>query len=74
MYVTPDRKHVSFMYSFPNFIPLPAPSVDLIVERVSSLTFDRIYGHFIDLEIEANAKPVVLESAERYKRAIGARS
>ena len=72
MYVTPDRKHVSFTYSFPNFIPLPAPSVDLIVQRVSPLRFDRIYGHFIDLEIQVDAKRVVLSSAERYKRAIGA--
>jgi len=72
LYVTPDRKHVSFMYSFPNFIPLPAPIVDTIVERVLSLQFDRIYGHFTDLEIPADAKRVVQESAERYKRAIGA--
>jgi hypothetical protein len=72
MYVTPDRKHVSFMYSFPNFIPLPALIVDRIVERVLSLRFDRIYGHFFDLEIEADARRVVQRSAERYKRAIGA--
>jgi glyoxylase-like metal-dependent hydrolase (beta-lactamase superfamily II) len=72
MYVTPDRKHVSFMYSFPNYIPLPAPIVDRIVERVLSLEFDRIYGHFFDLEIGADAKHVIQRSAERYKRAIGA--
>jgi hypothetical protein len=71
MYVTPDRKHVSFMYSFPNYIPLPAPAVDRIVETVMSLRFDRIYGHFFDLEIDADAKQVVQRSAERYKRAIG---
>ena len=74
MYVTPDRKHVSFMYSYPNFIPLPAPIVDRIVDKVLSLRFDRIYGHFFDLEIEAHAKQLVQRSAERYKRAIGARS
>jgi glyoxylase-like metal-dependent hydrolase (beta-lactamase superfamily II) len=71
MYVTPDRKHVSFMYSYPNFIPLPAPVVDGIVERVLTLRFDRMYGHFVDLEIKADAKRVVERSAERYKRAIG---
>jgi glyoxylase-like metal-dependent hydrolase (beta-lactamase superfamily II) len=72
LYVTPDRKHVSFMYSYPNFIPLPARAVDRIVERVMSLRFDRMYGHFFDLDIEADAKRVVQGSAERYKRAIGA--
>ena len=71
MYVAPDRKHVSFMYSFPNYIPLPATVVDRIVESVMPLKFDRIYGHFFDLEIEADARRVVQRSAERYKRAIG---
>src|SRR3990172_10890815 len=71
MYVTPDRRHVSFMYSFPNFIPLGAPAVDRIVERVMSLRFDRMYGHFFDLDIKADAKSVVQRSAERNKRAIG---
>lgn len=71
MYVAPDRQHVSFMYSYPNFIPLPARTVDRIVSTVMSLRFDRIYGHFFDLEIELDAKGVVQRSAERYKRAIG---
>ena len=71
MYVAPDRMHVSFMYSYPNFIPLPAAAVDRIVEVVTPLRFDRIYGHFFDLEIESDAKRVVERSADRYKRAIG---
>jgi len=71
MYVTPDRKHISFMYSYPNFIPLSVTAVDRIVGTVRSLQYDRIYGHFTDLEIEANAKRVVQESALRYKQAMG---
>lgn len=71
MYVAPDRRHVSFMYSYPNFIPLSASTVDSIVDKVMPLRFDRIYGHFFGLEIEADAKSVVQRSAERYKQAIG---
>jgi hypothetical protein len=71
VYVAPDRKHVSFMYSYPNFIPLPAPVVDRIVEVVMALQFDRIYGHFFDLDIESDAKRAVKRSAKRYKQAIG---
>ena len=71
MYVAPDRKHVSFMYSYPNFIPLSASTVDSIFEKVMPLKFDRIYGHFFGLEIEADAKAVIRQSAERYKKAIG---
>lgn len=71
MYVAPDRRHVSFMYSYPNFIPLSASTVDRIVNKVLPLKFDRIYGHFFGLEIEADAKNLVRRSAERYKSAIG---
>jgi hypothetical protein len=62
------------MYSYPNFIPLSASVVERIVNRVLSLEFDRIYGHFFHLEIEADAKAVVRRSADRYMRAIGART
>lgn len=71
LYVAPDRQHVSFMYSYPNYIPLSATAVDRIVESLRPLRFDRLYGHFFGLEIEADAKRVVRTSAERYKRAIG---
>jgi hypothetical protein len=71
LHVVPDRRHVSFMYSYPNYIPLSANTVDAIVEVVMPLKFDRMYGHFYNLEIESDAKGVVQRSAERYKRAIG---
>jgi hypothetical protein len=29
--VAPDRMHVSFMYSYPNHIPLPASAIERIV-------------------------------------------
>lgn len=71
LHVTPDRCHVSFMYSYPNYIPLSAPVVDKIVATVMPLKFDRMHSHFSNLTIEANAKEVILQSAARYKRAIG---
>ena len=71
MYVAPDRRHVSFLYSYPNFIPLSASTVDRIVDKVMPRRFDRIYGHFFGLEIEADAKSAVQRSAERHKQAIG---
>jgi hypothetical protein len=74
MHVTPDRRHVSFMYSYPNYIPLSAPMVDRIVDTVMPLPFDRIYSHFYHLEIAADAKGAIRRSAERYKQALGGRS
>jgi hypothetical protein len=74
LHVTPDRRHVSFMYSYPNYIPLSAATVDTIVDKVMQLEFDRIYSYFYHLEIESNGKETVRQSAARYKQAIGAHS
>jgi glyoxylase-like metal-dependent hydrolase (beta-lactamase superfamily II) len=73
LHVTPDRRHVSFMRSYPNYIPLSAATVDAIVDRVLPLPFDRIYSHFSHLEIESGAKEAIRRSAERYQQAIAAR-
>jgi glyoxylase-like metal-dependent hydrolase (beta-lactamase superfamily II) len=69
--VVPDRKHVSFMYSYPNYIPLPASAIERIVQAVEPLAFDRIYGAFWDMVIEREGKAAVRQSAERYLRAMG---
>jgi hypothetical protein len=69
--VVPDRKHVSFMYSYPNYIPLSASAIEQIVKAVEPFPFERIYGAFWDLVIEDNGKEVVRKSAEQYLRAIG---
>lgn len=71
LYVTWDRKYVSFMYSYPNYIPFSASAVDEIVQKVAPLRFDRIYSHFSGLVIDKDAKGVVQRSVERYKKAIG---
>jgi hypothetical protein len=69
--VVPDRKHVSFMWSYPNYIPLPASAVERIMKAVEPFDFDRVYGAFWDMVIEQDGKAVVKRSAERYLRAIG---
>jgi len=68
--VAQDRRWVSFMYSFPNYIPLDASAVDRIVAAVEPLTFDRIYAAWWARNVESDAKAAVRRSAERYKRAI----
>ena len=44
IYVTADKRYVSFMYSYPNLIPLPASAVSRIMNAVAPFRFDRIYG------------------------------
>ena len=70
--VCQDRRHVSFMYSYPNYIPLPAGAVRRAVAAVESFAFDRIYGFMFDLAIMEGGKSAVRISADRYLHAIGA--
>ena len=66
--VAQDRRWVSFMYSYPNYIPLSAAEVDRIVAAVQPYEFDRLYGAWWDRNVESGAHAAVLRSAERYKR------
>jgi hypothetical protein len=70
LHVTADRRYLGFMYSYPNYIPLSGPAVDRIVDTVMPLEFDRIYSHFHQREILAEAKEAVRRSADRYMRVI----
>jgi len=70
MQVAQDRRFVSFMYSYPNMVPLNARTVEHIVEAVEPYAFDRIYGGWWDSVVRSDAKAAVKRSAERYIRAI----
>jgi hypothetical protein len=68
--VAMDRKSVSFMYSYPNLIPLSAEKVRSILGTLNTLTFDRIYSAWWDRMILENAKKIIDVSAVRYINAI----
>src|SRR5262245_5407954 len=57
--VVGDRKHVSFMWSYPNYIPLPASAIKRIIEAVEPFEYDRVYGAFWDTVIERDGKAAV---------------
>jgi len=61
-----DRAWVSFMYSFPNYIPLSPRRVRRIVASIGGLTYDRIYGAWWERVVQRDAKQVVEKSARRY--------
>ncbi|MGP4080755.1 MBL fold metallo-hydrolase [Pseudalkalibacillus sp. R45] len=67
--VVADQNWVSFMYSYPNQIPLPARKVKEIAEKVHSLAFDRIYSAFLKI-VSTEANEAVQRSARRYVDAI----
>jgi hypothetical protein len=68
--VIPDRGHVSFMYSYPNLIPLPASSVEAIARALDPFEFEVLYGAWWGRVVRGNAKGIVRRSAERYVRAL----
>ncbi len=64
--VVPDRRWVSFMYSYPNYIPLNASGVKKIVAAIEPFKFECIYGAFEGMTVASDGKRVVERSAERY--------
>lgn len=68
--VVQDRRYVSFMYSFPNLIPLSPGAVRRVVAAVEPYKYDRIYSAWWDKVTMADAKNAVHRSAERYIAAI----
>jgi hypothetical protein len=68
--VTTDRKFLTFMRSYPNFIPLSARKVEGIAAALAPFSFDTIYGHYFDRVIPTGAKQVLQKSVARYLAAI----
>ena len=59
--------HVSFMWSYPNLIPLSAAKVQRMAEILEPFAFDAVYGAFSGRgQIDANGKQVVAASVARY--------
>ncbi len=67
--VTPDR-HVTFMYAYPNLIPLNARAVQRIAKSLAPFEFDRIHGGWFGRRVPRDAKAAVMRSTERYLAAI----
>ncbi|MGA7806257.1 MBL fold metallo-hydrolase [Bradyrhizobium sp.] len=59
--------HVSFMWSYPNMIPLSAAVVRRMAEILEPFAFDAVYGAFSGRgQIDANGKQRVAASVARY--------
>jgi hypothetical protein len=67
--VVADSDWVSFMYSYPNLIPLPAAKVKEMAEKVKPLSFHKLYNAFHRV-IAKDANQAVQRSAERYMNAL----
>lgn len=63
--VVADRRWLTFMYSYPNQIPLDAVSVQRIADMLEGYRFDRIHDAF-DRHVDAGGNAAVRRSADRY--------
>jgi glyoxylase-like metal-dependent hydrolase (beta-lactamase superfamily II) len=70
--VNMDRASVSFMHSFPNYIPLDAKAVRRIASLLAPYRFETIYGAFANRNVATQGRAAFDRSVARYLAAIGA--
>jgi hypothetical protein len=64
--VVQDRDWVSFMWSYPNLIPLDEATIRDITHRVERFTFDRVYGGWWGRVVIRDGAAAIRRSADRY--------
>jgi glyoxylase-like metal-dependent hydrolase (beta-lactamase superfamily II) len=64
--ITQGAHRVSFLWSYPNMLPLPGKVVRDIAERIGAYRFERMYGAFEGQEMLGGAAEIVRRSADRY--------
>jgi hypothetical protein len=70
-FVCQDRKWVSFMWSYPNLIPLGPAAIRQVVKSLRPFAFEKLYGAFPEQVVKSDAKTVIERSDDRYLKMIG---
>ncbi len=70
--VAMDRRHTTFMYSYPNAIPLNPAVVRSLRDTVAPLSFADVFGYTWGRNIIGDAHRAVDRSFDRYLAAVGA--
>lgn len=65
-YLSPNLKHFSIMYSYPNRIPLPIKEVQNIQKLIEELDFDEVYGFWSHQNLTQKPKESLLKSLSNY--------
>jgi hypothetical protein len=66
--VVPDRRWVSFMYSYPNLIPERPRTIRRALALLEPYRFGRVYGAWWNRVVYADGAAAVRRSADRYLR------
>lgn len=65
-----DRRHVSFMYSYPNLTPMRTTDVLAMRERLSAYAFEDVFGYTWGRDILGGGREAVDDSYDRYLAAV----
>ena len=65
-YISPSKKHMAAMYSYPNRIPLPLHEVQRIKKQMLLLQFDTMHGFYDFQNIYLDAKEILETSLAKY--------
>ncbi|ROU08285.1 MBL fold metallo-hydrolase [Lysobacter enzymogenes] len=68
--VVSDRRHTTFMYSYPNYIPMKPADVRAMRERIGRFAFEDVYGYSLGRNILGGGRAAVDASFQRYFDAI----
>lgn len=71
--VTADRRHLGFMYSYPNYIPMHPDEVRAIQRRLAPYRFEDVFGYSYGRNIRGAAHRALDKSVARYLRAVGSK-
>jgi hypothetical protein len=69
--VASDLRRVSFLWSYPNMMPLSAKEVLRIKSTLDPWAFERIYGAFVGKDVLRDGKAVIERSVARYVELLG---
>jgi len=65
-----DRRHVTFMYSYPNYVPMKPSDVRSMRARLDGYGFENVYGYTWGRNIIGNGRAAVDASFDRYLLAV----
>lgn len=64
--ISPNKQHVSVMYSYPNRVPLPLQEMQRIKRLMQSIPFDAMFGYASFQDIYSGARQLLKDSLEKY--------
>jgi hypothetical protein len=70
--VVMDRRHVTFTYSYPNYLPMKTSDVRAMRERLKGCAFEDVFGFTWGRNIIGGGRQAVDESFDRFLKAVAA--